>query len=128
MKSTTTIPVLDVWGPVSGWYISPATLRFVLASPLWESNSLCPSARSGSTHLLYYRGEDNILQNYEDFTAWKVPVFGVILARIFSHSDCVKSVRIRSYSGPYFPALGLNTERSEVSLRIQSKCGKCGSA
>ena len=24
---------------------------------------------------------------------------------------CVKSVRIRSYSGPYFPAFGLNTEK-----------------
>ena len=31
---------------------------------------------------------------------------------------CVKSVRIQSYSGPYFPAFGLN------SLRIQSECGK----
>ena len=29
---------------------------------------------------------------------------------------CVKSVRIRSYSGPHFPAFGLNTER----------CGVCG--
>ena len=37
---------------------------------------------------------------------------------------CVKSVRIRSYSGPYFPAFGLNTERYEVSLRIQSERGK----
>ena len=37
---------------------------------------------------------------------------------------CVKSVRIRSYSGPYFPALGLNAERYEVSLRIQSECRK----
>ena len=27
-------------------------------------------------------------------------------------------------SGPYFPAFGLNTERYEVSLRIQSECGK----
>ena len=26
------------------------------------------------------------------------------------HLHCVKSVRIRSYSGPYFPAFGLNTE------------------
>ena len=25
-------------------------------------------------------------------------------------SHCVKSVHIRSYSGPYFPAFGLNTE------------------
>ena len=31
---------------------------------------------------------------------------------------CVKSVRIRSYSGPCFPAFGLNTERYSVSLRI----------
>ena len=36
----------------------------------------------------------------------------------------VKSVCIRSYSGPHFPAFGLNTERYGVSLRIQSKCRK----
>ena len=36
----------------------------------------------------------------------------------------VKSVRIRSYSGPYFPAFALNTERYGVSLCIQSECGK----
>ena len=40
------------------------------------------------------------------------------------HKYCVKSVRIRSYSGPYFPALRLNTERDFISLHIQSKCGK----
>ena len=40
-------------------------------------------------------------------TAWKVSKYRVIC-------------------GPYFPAfgLGLNTERYEVSLRIQSECGK----
>ena len=37
---------------------------------------------------------------------------------------CVKSVHIRSYSGPNFPAFGLNTKRYYVSLRIQSKCWK----
>ena len=37
---------------------------------------------------------------------------------------CVKSVRIRSYSGPYFPVFELNTKRYSVSLRIQSKCWK----
>ena len=36
----------------------------------------------------------------------------------------VKSVLIRSFSGPYFPAFGLNTERYSVSLRTQSECGK----
>ena len=37
---------------------------------------------------------------------------------------CVKSVRIRSYSGPHLPLFGLNTEKYGVSLRIQSEFGK----
>ena len=37
---------------------------------------------------------------------------------------CVKSVRIRSYSGPHFHAFGLNTEKDGVHLRIQSECWK----
>ena len=36
----------------------------------------------------------------------------------------VKSVRIWSYSGPYFPAFRLNTEKYFVSLHILSECGK----
>ena len=39
------------------------------------------------------------------FTAWKVSKY-------------------RVFSGPYFPAFRLNTERFSVSLRIQSECGK----
>ena len=33
----------------------------------------------------------------------------------------MKSVRIRSFSSPYFPAFGMNTKRYSVSLHIQSK-------
>ena len=46
------------------------------------------------------------------------------------HSHYVKSVRIRSFSGQYFPAFRLNTEIYFVNLciqsdlRIQSECGK----
>ena len=47
-----------------------------------------------------------------------------ILTRLLGSIHCVKSVRIRSYSGPHFPAFGLNTERFTESLRIQSECGK----
>ena len=36
----------------------------------------------------------------------------------------VKSVRIWSFSGPYFPAFRLNTEIYKVKLRIQTTCGK----
>ena len=48
-------------------------------------------------------------------------LFFEILSR---RPHCAKSVRIRSYSGSYFPAFGLNTERYGVSLRIQSECRK----
>ena len=41
-----------------------------------------------------------------------------------SNQHCIKIVRVRSYSGPHFPAFGLNTERYSVSIRIQSECGK----
>ena len=34
------------------------------------------------------------------------------------------SVRIQSFSAPYFPAFGLNMKRYCVTLPIQSKCGK----
>ena len=36
----------------------------------------------------------------------------------------MKSVRFRSFSGPHFPAFGLNMERYGVSLSIHFKCGK----
>ena len=38
--------------------------------------------------------------------------------------DYVKSVRIWSFSGPYFPLFGLNKEIYGVNIRIQSECGK----
>ena len=37
---------------------------------------------------------------------------------------CLKSVRIWSHSGPFFPAFGLNTGRYSVSLRVQSEWGE----
>ena len=37
---------------------------------------------------------------------------------------CAKSARIRSFSGPYFSTFGLNKERKDVNLSIQSDCRK----
>ena len=42
----------------------------------------------------------------------------------FVNKHCVKSVRIRSFSNPYFPRFKLITERYSISLRIQSESGK----
>ena len=41
-----------------------------------------------------------------------------------SFGHCVKVVRIRSFSAPYFPTFGLNLEIYRVNLRIQFECGK----
>ena len=41
---------------------------------------------------------------------------------LFAHS--VKSVQIWSFSGPYFPAFGLNTDNYSVNYRVESKCKK----
>ena len=55
------------------------------------------------------------------FYTQRVLVFHLL--RGFCNVLCVKSVRIRSYFGPDFPAFGLNTERYPVSFRIQSEYG-----
>ena len=48
----------------------------------------------------------------------------LVLTNSLQKPNYVKSVRIRSFSGPYFPAFGLNTDRYRVSLHLQSKCRK----
>ena len=40
---------------------------------------------------------------------------------------CVESVCIRSFSGPYFPAFALDTERSEYSVRMRENTGQSNS-
>ena len=55
--------------------------------------------------------------------SWTCPILELHTA-FTQPLHCVKSVRIRSYSGSYFPAFGLNTKRYGVSLCIQSECEK----
>ena len=73
---------------------------------------------------------ESIFQNfYKDILLSKIssphswPFSDDGLLSIFN-KHCVKSVQIRSFSGPYFPVFGLNAEIYEVNLRIQSKYGK----
>ena len=74
--------------------------------------------------------EDIFSQNFEEniFSQKQLKkMFGGIFLdtlRKICQNTTVKSVRIRSFSGPYFPALGLNTEGYSVSLHIQVKCAK----
>ena len=58
----------------------------------------------------------------------KIKIHSLCLKNLFFGRDhCVKNVRIRSYSGPYFPTFGLNTKRYFVSLRIFTpNAGKYG--
>ena len=47
----------------------------------------------------------------------------MLIANLSLHR--VKSVRIRSYSGPHFPAFVLDTERYGVSPVFSLNAGKC---
>ena len=46
-----------------------------------------------------------------------------LFEEIVKNFHCVKSVRIRSYSGLHFPAFGLNTEYLSVFSLNAEKCG-----
>ena len=63
-----------------------------------------------------------VWQNY--WVTMKLHLLKMHLASRFLRNGYVKSVRIRSYSGPYFPAFGLNTDRYSISLLIQSELGE----
>ena len=59
----------------------------------------------------------------ENFIFCAVSNVGTVI-EVGNTSHWVKSVRIRSFSGPYFLAFRLNTETYGLSFRIQSKWGK----
>ena len=55
----------------------------------------------------------------------KVLLWNGLESNIFpNYLHCVKSIRIRSFSGPYFSTFGLNTDIYPVNLCIQSELGK----
>ena len=61
----------------------------------------------------------SVLLNYQKiwFLYMKIIIFlpiNIYTMTVLQKNRCVKSARIRSYSGPDFPAFGLNTERYVV--------------
>ena len=54
----------------------------------------------------------------------KSPLSFIFQFHLLQNNQCLKCFRIRSFSCPYFPAFGLNTDIYRVNLRIQSACGK----
>ena len=69
-----------------------------------------------------YRNQSTDLQT--KLIDWFLYEANTCISLVNTSYHCMKSVRIRSYSGPYFPAFGLNTEKYSVYLPIQSECGK----
>ena len=67
----------------------------------------------------FYTGSSALVQFSRSSSAKK---YHEVSSQSVKTSHWVKSVRIRSFSGPYFPAFGQNTDR--YARRIQSECGK----
>ena len=82
--------------------------------------------KCSNEHWMFRHGHFHIFtfEHSLTFCAGRYSAHSILEFVIVNASNCVKIVRIRSYSGPYFPALGLNGERYSLSLRIQSECGK----
>ena len=49
-----------------------------------------------------------------------------LLKNFVNINHCMKSVRIRSYSGPHFPVFGLNMETVEYLPVLSPNAGKYG--
>ena len=119
---------LELWSPILSrirpvcWNIMP-----------WQNPVLCVSILQGSLlipfapmFLLVSMVSNILLKCYRMLE--KIEIREIVvrngLISFRARVQCVKSVHIHSFSGPYFPAFGLNTERYSVSLLIQSGCGK----
>ena len=103
---------LFLYGISQSWYFPGLT---ILATQLdlfltWVHTGLVGCILVSHENIFHTRKQYHL--TFQEFiqiglpcTAWKVSQYGV-------------------FSGLYFPAFGLNTERFSLSLRIQSECGK----
>ena len=57
--------------------------------------------------LKYWKFKEYVVEPRVDVWSW---------SKQYLESHCVKSVRVWSFSSPYFPTFGLNTERYEISI------------
>ena len=63
-------------------------------------------------------------KNYFSVPIWSNFILLVIAKECLNKWTLCKTYPYSEFSGPYFSALGLHTERYYISLRIQSNCGK----
>ena len=86
----------------------------------WITNTIFYLSISSTSETRYPGIEVN---KYKQ-TLWLKGRMTADVPAFFLKKHYVKSVRIRSYSGPHFPAFRLNTERCSVSLRVRPECRK----
>ena len=89
---------------VNPWNEARANKAFLHAALHWNN---CPLKKRPSSSIYHHAKRLISCLEVKEYTntAWKVSKYWI-------------------FSGPYFPAFGLNTERYFASLRIQSECGK----
>ena len=68
--------------------------------------------------------KENLAKTYPQDKCSSTPYIISLATEYFINSHCVKSIRIRIFSGLYVAAFGLNMEICSENLRIQSECRK----
>ena len=66
--------------------------------------------------------QSSVWGHFQGILKWKIGVKWVNTPAFSISLHCVQSVRIRGFSGLYFHAFALSTERYSVQIRIQSEC------
>ena len=88
--------------------------------------SMISSNRSRDLFLKHFLTYELNTVCFTKFKSVQATTFSFIVCVEFDiwSKHCVKSVRIRSFSGQHFPVFGLNTERYFVSFPVKSECRK----
>ena len=89
------------------------------------SNTLhiSPNLARGSWNLTFFHKLAAFLFSFSEEVAYKRCFFQTLYFNWKLH--CVKSIRIRSYSGPYFPTFGMNTDAFYTALRLYCPLIQC---
>ena len=63
-------------------------------------------------------------RSFSQLTTANLQYNGIKTTKQYPDLNCVKSVRIRGWSGSYYATFWVNTGTYSVSLHVESKCGK----
>ena len=99
-------------------------LTFLATTEIYNASKPKSSWKSSTSSLIFHV-ISILLVSLKTLILFENYFFKKVVYNIKASLESLReNVRFWSFSGPYFPAFGLNMERCSVSLRVQSECVK----